>query len=184
MSDDSLAVPGQARDLPLLSRAGSAAAESFACCTAMDNDDIIHTLNGLLALCRRSERTVRRWGGKTSQPGLHGLCERIAVQRAAAAADLQRMVVQSGGTPDKDDVPTPSGPAITVSGWAGHGAWLGALQACEQIENAALELYGEALDEPLPALVRLQLERQQRAVEDNHRLLQRLRLQAARDCPV
>ena len=152
----------------------------------MYNTDIILTLNGLLAHCRQSSRqsvlAMRRWGGKSGVPGLDGLCERIAKLRDAAIADLQRMVVQSGGTPDEREAA--AAPCGVGTASADAGGKLGALNACEQIENAALERYRDALDEPLPALVRQQIEHQFRIIEDNHRQLLRLRENMGRDCRV
>jgi hypothetical protein len=150
------------------------------------NNDIILTLNGLLAHCRLSSRQtvqlLRRWNSQSAEPALLRLCERIAGLRADAIADLRRMVVQSGGTPDERDV-TAAPPGVgTVS--PGDVGQLGAMNAFEQIESGVLEQYRDALDEPLPALVRQQLERQCGVVEDNHRQLQRLREDAIRDCKV
>jgi hypothetical protein len=151
---------------------------------AMDNNDIILTLNGLLAHCRLSSRqtvqVLRRWGGQSAMPELLRLCERIAALRANAIADLQRMVVQSGGTPDaREATVAPPGVGTAATGCGGQ---LGALNAFDQIESGVLEQYRDALDEPLPALVRQQLERQFGFIEATHRELTRLREHFRRNC--
>jgi hypothetical protein len=59
---------------------------------------------------------------------------------------------------------------------------MAAIDACQRFESAALEQYRQALDEPLPALLRLQIERQYRAVENNHLELSSLREHTLRRC--
>lgn len=148
----------------------------------MDNADIIDTLKNLIGICSEDEQGFRRCATNASQPRMQAFFERRAALCAAAAADLQRMVLQSGG---KLEAAAQSAASASSSLAAGAdfspSSELGLIDECERRESRALERYREAVEEPLPALLRMQIERQCEAVENSRNTLRQLREQTIRE---
>jgi uncharacterized protein (TIGR02284 family) len=146
----------------------------------MDNDDIIDTLNNLIETCKDGEFGFRSCAEYAKGSELKRFLEERATQCARAAADLQRMVVQSGG--NAEDGGSASGAMhrgwVAVKGKLAGYTDLAMLEECERGEDTALERYREALDEPLPALIRSQVEQQYEGVKRNHAQVRRLRDEA------
>jgi uncharacterized protein (TIGR02284 family) len=150
----------------------------------MSNDDVIVTLNQLIATCRDGELGFRTVADKAQSPPLQVLFTRRADECALAAADLATCVRQLGGTPDSGG--SASGAlhrgwiALRSGGAASNDLVL--LEECERGEEAALERYRRALQDDLPeperTLVSRQLEGVQRNSAEVRALLERERVRA------
>ncbi len=149
----------------------------------MNNEDIVDTLCTLLATSRRTERAFRACCARSRDHRVQVFCAGVAAQWSAAAADLQSMVAQSGGrVSDRQRQvvqPTDTGPgALSEDARSPTDAF----EVCERAANEALERYREALEEPLPALLRLQIEHHSQIAEFNLDELRRQRENLLHDC--
>jgi uncharacterized protein (TIGR02284 family) len=145
----------------------------------MDNEEIISTLNELIATCKDGEagfKVCAEDAGKRSVQLKTMLTER---QRdcATAARELQDLVRAQGGDPEVSS---------TVSG-ALHRGWVNiktaitgkddetVLNECERGEDVAVKNYRKALQKDLPAHIRLVVERQFQGVLRNHDQIKKMR---------
>jgi uncharacterized protein (TIGR02284 family) len=139
----------------------------------MDNEHIIDVLNGLIVTCKDGEYGFRGCARQADAQALRSFFESCAAGCERAAGELQRMVVQSGGQPKDAAIGGSAGGALHRGWLALRGAVAGpddlaVLEQCERGEDSALERYREALDEPLPALLRARIEAQYAGVVRNH----------------
>ena len=142
------------------------------------NDDIVDTLNDLIATCRDGELGFTACAERVSSSELR----RVFLQRAGeckqAAEELAPYVVQYGGEPDTDGTASGS----LHRGWVAlRGSLAGytdqaMLEECERGEDAALARYRAAMrDGTLPEPLRALVARQQLGVQANHDQIKRLR---------
>ncbi|MDF1485980.1 PA2169 family four-helix-bundle protein [Ramlibacter sp. H39-3-26] len=144
---------------------------------AVDDDEVIDTLNGLLESCRDGEYGFRHVAGHAKTADLRMFFERGAGECATAAGELQAEVTRLGGQADTGG---------TVAG-ALHRGWvsvrsalsahddLATLEEAERGEDAALARYRKALQQPLPAGVRALVQRQMQGAQRNHDEVKRRR---------
>lgn len=145
----------------------------------MDNQQVIATLNNLLAITKDGERGFRTCVGGVTSPYLKMELEAVARRCVEGAVELQMKIRSLGGEP------AASG---TVAG-ALHRAWtdigitgLGdraVLDECKRGEDVAKQAYQEALVEDLPADVEAIVRRQFQGVTENHERIRELRDLAA-----
>lgn len=142
----------------------------------MENDVIIDILNNLVESCKDGEYGFFRCAEVARDRSLAWFFTYCAEESAAAAADLQRMVVQTGGTAEIDDAAS----AATHRGWVPARdelvgrTDLALLEECERGGCTALERYRDALEEPLPALIRETIRRQCESADRNQARVQAL----------
>ena len=146
----------------------------------MENDVIIDNLNNLVENCKDGEYGFRSCAEHARERSLSRFFTQRADECAAAAADLQRMVVQTGGTVEDSG----SASEAMHRGWVAVKAKLvgytdlALLKECERGGYTALDRYRDALEEPLPALIREVIERQYHGVKRNHAQVRTLRDEA------
>ena len=143
----------------------------------MTNDDIVDILNDLIETSKDGE-----YGFRTSAEYLKAVDTRTLFERRAsdcrqAAAELQTIVQQYGGSPEESG----SASAAMHRGWVAVKGTLSGysdkaiLEETERGEDVALESYRKALAENLPADVRSVVERQYEGVKRNHTQVRQLR---------
>jgi uncharacterized protein (TIGR02284 family) len=137
---------------------------------AVDNDDVISTLNNLIETCKDGQDGFRSAAGGVRNAELKTLFHTYSQQRAQFAAELQGEVRRLGGDPEK----TGSTAAALHRGWiniksAVTGEDEGAIVSeCERGEDSAVRNYDDALRQDLPSDVRTIIERQFRQVKEAH----------------
>jgi uncharacterized protein (TIGR02284 family) len=147
----------------------------------MDNEQVIATLNNLLAITKDGERGFRTCAGGVTSPHLKMELEAAARGCVEGAVELQMKIRSLGGEPAAYG---------TVAG-ALHRAWtdivpgimgLGdraILDECMRGEDVAKQAYQEALVEDLPADVEAIVRRQFQGVTEIHECIRELRILAA-----
>ena len=147
----------------------------------MDRDDVISTLNNLIATSRDGEEGFRNCADNVKNPTLKVFFEQKAERCREGAVQLQQIVREMGGDPD-------IGGSIlgamhrfwvdirgTISSMDDHAI----LDECERGEDSAKRAYEDALNEDLPGDVRRVIENQYREVKTNHDRVKELRNIAA-----
>jgi uncharacterized protein (TIGR02284 family) len=146
---------------------------------AMNNDDIISTLNDLIETSKDGEQGFKACVEDASDrhPQLKTMLADRQRGCAAAASELQDLVRAQGGDPA-------TGSSV---GGALHRGWLNVrtaitgkddetvLNECERGEDVAVKSYRKALGKDLPANIRLVVERQYQGVLRNHDQIKALR---------
>jgi uncharacterized protein (TIGR02284 family) len=144
---------------------------------AMNNKEVISTLNDLIETCKDGEEGFRVCADDLQDPQLKISFIERAESCATAASELQFLVESLGGEPETSS---------SVSG-ALHRRWvdikslvtgkdnLSILNECERGEDVALKSYRSALEKDLPAEVRAVVERQSAGVQHNHDRVRQLR---------
>ena len=142
-----------------------------------DTDEVIGTLNDLIAVCRDGEEGFAACASRAASVELEALLKNRIAECSRAAKQLQALVGELGGTPDANG---------SVLG-AVHRGWvsvrsslspsgdLAVLAECERGEQSALESYRDALTRDLPAPVRSLLKAHLQGVQRNHEMVRRLR---------
>ena len=137
---------------------------------AVDNDDLIDTLNTLIETCKDGENGFRTCAEDIQNKELEPLFTTAAQHCAEAAQELRREVERLGGKPEKSG---------SLAGSA-HRRWVdiksaitgkddaGVLAECERGEDVAKASYQKALKEDLPPSIRAIVERQYQGVLENH----------------
>ena len=146
--------------------------------TKIDNDDVISTLNGLIETCKDGQEGFKEAAEGVERSDLKSLFYEFSQQRAQFAGELQSLVQQLGGDPEKSG---------SVAG-AMHRGWIniksavtgkddGAiLNECERGEDSAKSAYKDALeDKPLPANVTETIQTQYQAILSAHDRIKALR---------
>jgi uncharacterized protein (TIGR02284 family) len=151
----------------------------------MNNKEAISTLNDLIETCKDGEEGFRACAADLQDSQLKISFTERAESCAAAAVDLQQLVMSLGGKPE------------TSSSFSGalHRRWvdvkslitgkdnLAVWKECERGEDVAVRNYRAALENDLPPEVRAVVERQLVGVQRNHDRVKQLRnsAQAAAD---
>jgi uncharacterized protein (TIGR02284 family) len=137
---------------------------------ALDNDEVISTLNYLVETCKDGQNGFRTAAEEIKNSELTTLFNTYAQQRARFAAELQSEVRRLGGEPEE----TGSTAAVLHRGWmniksAVTGEDEGAvISECERGEDSAVDAYQEALDTDLPNDVKEIVLRQFSQVKEAH----------------
>lgn len=143
----------------------------------MHNGHVIDVLNDLIETCKDSERGFNACARQADSPELKSLFAVHAAECGHAASELQTQVIQCGGRPVDHGSTT----------GALHRSWVAlrssvsshddkaVLEECVRGEDAALDRFREALEEPLPPEVRGLVERQLQGVQRNHDQIKALR---------
>jgi uncharacterized protein (TIGR02284 family) len=151
----------------------------------MDGDHIIDTLNALIETCKDGEYGLRLCAEHACRDDLRQFFAERSAACAQAAADLQLMIVPTGGTAEEAGSSRGSvhpGFAALKDAFAGRSdLWL--LEACVRGADTALERYRKALDKPLPVLVRGVIEQQYEGVKRSHSRVRKLRDEARKTIP-
>src|ERR1700694_3542382 len=114
---------------------------------AIDNDEVISTLNNLVETCKDGQNGFRTAGEGVKDAKLTTLCNTFSQQRRQFAAELQNEDRRLGGDPEK----TGSTAAVLYRGWiniksAVTGEDEGAvISECERGEDSAVKSYEQAL---------------------------------------
>jgi uncharacterized protein (TIGR02284 family) len=144
------------------------------------NQELISTLNNLIQTCKDGEVGFRTCVKDQMDPSIKtSLLERSSTC-AAAARELQNLVIQHGGSPEQSG---------SLSGSL-HRRWIdiksavtgkdekSILDECERGEDVAKHNYSSALAKDLPPLERAIIERQYQGVLRNHEAVKVMRNQA------
>jgi len=137
---------------------------------ALDNDEVIATLNNLVETCKDGQNGFRTAAEGIKNSELTTLFNTYSQQRAQFAAELQSEVRRLGGEPEE----TGSTAAAVHRGWINiKSAVTGEDEAaviseCERGEDAAVEAYEEALEADLPNDVKAIVSRQFSQVKEAH----------------
>ena len=143
----------------------------------MDRDDVISTLNTLIATSKDGEEGFRSCAETVKNPTLKVFFEQKAERCREGAVQLQQIVREMGGDPKTGG---------SVSG-AMHRFWVdirgtiagmddhAILDECERGEDAAKRSYEKALAQDLPGDVRRVVERQYAEVKANHDKVREMR---------
>ena len=144
---------------------------------ATDNDDAIDTLNDLIETCKDGEDGFRQCAERAPASPNRAFFETGARRCGESAAELQALVRQLGGDPEK------RGSVIA----AVHRGWLNiktaltsndekpVIDECERGEDVAMKSYQEALEKVLPDNVRAVVARQFLGVQENHERARQLK---------
>jgi uncharacterized protein (TIGR02284 family) len=137
---------------------------------AMDNDDVVDTLNDLIETCKDGEEGFRTCAEDIKSTELKSMFTTAAQRCAQGAAELQAEVQRLGGKPERTG---------SLSGSA-HRRWLdiksaimgkddaAVLAECERGEDVAKSSYQKALAKDLPPAIRSIVERQYEGVLQHH----------------
>jgi len=143
---------------------------------AIDNDEVISTLNNLVETCKDGQNGFRTAAEGVKDTKLTTLFNTYSHQRGQFAAELQNEVRRLGGEPGE----TGSTAAVLHRGWiniksAVTGEDEGAIiSECERGEDSAVKAYEEALKNNLQGDVKMLLERQFSQVKEAHDLVRSL----------
>lgn len=144
------------------------------------NNDTIDILNDLIETSKDGEYGFRTSAESIRSADLQQLFLRRADECRQAAADLQAMVVQLGGSPE--DSGSTSGAMhrgwVAVKGTLTGYSDKAILEETERGEDVAMESYRKALASDLPPAARALVERQMEGVKRNHNQVRSLRDQA------
>ena len=137
----------------------------------MANNDIVGTLNDLVAACKDTEYVFTDCAKHVESPELRTFFTQHAADAQRAANELQTYVVQYGGEPGKGGSATGAlhrgwfAVRASLVGYTDHAM----LEECERDEDHALARYRKALkNEALPEALRAVVERQCLAVQREH----------------
>lgn len=128
---------------------------------AMDNDDVISVLNGLIQTCRDGINGFRTAASSVTSSEVKAVFATRVQLIERAAAELESEVRRFGGDPDKHGSVTGS----VHRGWinlksAVTGNDDAIIAECGRGEDVAVKLYEEALEKPLPPAIHAMVERQ------------------------
>jgi uncharacterized protein (TIGR02284 family) len=142
-----------------------------------DRDDVIDALNDLIETCKDGEYGFKACAEQAKRPDLKSLFMQRADDCRGAAQELAEQVRGLGGKPEEGG----SAMGAVERGWVAVRAKLSTyddkavLEECERGEDNALARYRKALRKPLPAGVKLIVERQLQGVQRNHDQIKMLR---------
>jgi uncharacterized protein (TIGR02284 family) len=143
----------------------------------MDRDDVISTLNDLIATCKDGDEGFRTCADNVKKPTLKNFFLEKAGRCREGAVQLQQIVREMGGDPEQSSSTAGAMHRFwvnirgTISGMDDHAI----LAECERGEDAAKRAYENALRQDLPGDVRMVVERQFREVVANHNRVKELR---------
>lgn len=143
----------------------------------MTNDDVISTLNNLIETCKDGQDGFKEAAEGVDRSDLKTVFYDLGQQRAKFAGELQSLVRELGGDPEKSG----SVSASLHRGWiniksavTGQDA-SAILDEAERGEDAAKKAYKNALAESLPANVKSVVQRQADEVMKAHDKVRDLR---------
>lgn len=143
----------------------------------MTNDDVISTLNNLIETCKDGQDGFKEAAEGVDRSDLKTVFYDLGQQRAKFAGELQPLVRELGGDPEKSG----SVSASLHRGWiniksavTGQDA-SAILDEAERGEDAAKKAYKNALAESLPANVKSVVQRQADEVMKAHDKVRDLR---------
>jgi uncharacterized protein (TIGR02284 family) len=151
--------------------------------TKISNDAVITTLNGLIETCKDGLEGFKTAAEGVERSDLKTLFYEFSQQRSRFFGELQSLVSQLGGDPEKSG---------TFAG-AVHRGWMNIktavtgsdeaaiLNECERGEDSAKNTYKEALQTALPAFVVEVLQTQYASVQAAHDRVKTLRDSANQD---
>lgn len=143
----------------------------------LDNEGVVDVLNNLMELCRDGEQGFRASADHATTGELQGFLSRRAGDCALAAAELEHVVRSYGAEPAEGG--TMAG--ALHRGWVAIKAALSSnddkavLEECERGEDAMVAHYRSALEKPLPASVRVLVQRQSEEAQRYHDEVRTLR---------
>jgi uncharacterized protein (TIGR02284 family) len=135
----------------------------------MDRDDLIATLNELIATSKDGEEGFRACADNVKNAVLRTFFAEKAERCREGAVQLQAIVREMGGAPARRGSMTGAAHRFritlrgTLSGVDDHAI----LSECERGEEAAVRAYRDALNQPLPGDVRRVVDRQFAEVKRN-----------------
>ena len=144
-----------------------------------DRDDVIDALNDLIETCKDGEYGFKACADQAKRPDLKSVLMQRADDCRGAAQELTEQVRGLGGKPEEGG----SAMGALERGWVAVRTTLSTyddlavLEECERGEDNALARYRKALKKPLPAGVKLIVERQMQGVQRNHDQIKMLRNQ-------
>src|ERR1700730_11319561 len=136
----------------------------------MNRDDVIATLNDLIATSKDGEEGFRTCAEAVKNPQLKSFFEQKAERCALGGAQLQQKVRELGGDPGRSGSTAGAlhrfwiNLRSTLAGMDEHAI----LDECARGEDAAKRAYEEAFKKDLPAALRLLIEQQYREVKATH----------------
>lgn len=145
-----------------------------------DRDDVIDVLKDLVETCFDGEYGFRACAEQARREDLKSLLRERAQDCRRAAQELAAQIHALGGKVAEGG----SALGAVERGWVAVRATLSTyddkavLDECERGEDNALARYRKALEKPLPADVKLLVERQLQGVQRNHDQIRSLRNQA------
>jgi uncharacterized protein (TIGR02284 family) len=145
------------------------------------NDRTVHVLNDLLEVTKDGEEGFERAAAEVEDHTVREALAQCASNCRIGAQELASQVRRLGGEPDYDGSPT----GALHRGWmnlkamiSGHDT-TAVLNECERGEDYAKGRYRRALEEDLPADIRMLIQDQYRGVLANHDRVKALRDQYA-----
>ena len=145
-----------------------------------DRDDVIDALQDLTECCKDGEYGFRACAEQAKRADLKSTFLQRADDCRGAAQELNEQIRSLGGKAEEHG----SAAGVMHRGWVALKATLSTyddkavLEECERGEDNALARYRKALKQPLPAGVKLIVERQMQGAQRNHDQIKMLRDQA------
>jgi len=145
--------------------------------TSGDNEDVIDALNDLAECSKDGEYGFRACAEQAKRSDLKSVFLQRADDCRGAAQELYEQIRMLGGDVDEGG----SAAGAVHRGWVAVKATLATyddkavLQECERGEDNAVARYRKALEQPMPAGVKLIVERQMQGVKRNHDQIKMLR---------
>ena len=142
-----------------------------------DNEDVINTLNDLAECCKDGEYGFRACAEQAKRSDLKSVFLQRADDCRGAAQELYEQIRALGG--DVNEGGSVAG--AMHRGWVSVKAMLSTyddkavLEECERGEDNAVARYRKALKQPLPAGIKLIVERQMQGLQRNHDQIKMLR---------
>ena len=145
--------------------------------TSGETDDVIDALHDLVECCKDGEYGFRACSGQAKRADLKSIFLKRADDCRGAAQELNEQIRTLGGTAQDSG----SAAGALHRGWVSVKAAFttyddkAVLEECERGEDNAMARYRKALKQPLPAGVKLIVERQMQGVQRNHDQIKMLR---------
>jgi uncharacterized protein (TIGR02284 family) len=143
----------------------------------MERDDVIATLNDLIETSKDGEEGFRFCADNVRNPSLKSFFDQKAMRCREGATQLQAIVREMGGDPERSSSTTGAIHRFwvsirgSISGMDDHAI----LDECERGEDVAKKFYETALKQDLPGDVRRMVERQYAEVKANHDRVREMR---------
>ena len=157
--------------------AGAVGAAQSAGNMSGDTEDVIDALQDLVECCKDGEFGFRACAEQAERQDLKSTFLQRADDCRGAAQELNQQIRTLGGSPEEHG----SAAGALHRGWVAVKATLSAyddkavLEECERGEDNAKARYAKALKQPLPAAVKLIVERQMQGLQRNHDQIKMLR---------
>lgn len=144
---------------------------------SLSNDDVISTLNNLIETCKDGQEGFKQSAEGVTDSNLKSLFYELGQQRSQFAGELQNLVRELGGDPEKSG----STAGALHRGWINIKAAVtgndeGAiLNEAERGEDVAKKNYKDALEQSLPANIAAVVQNQYAQVQTAHDKVRDLR---------